>query len=63
MVVDAANWDRSLFIHAPGQSGLPGHRFYDNLMHIWLEGDMIPMSFSRQKVEESDPLYRLTLTP
>jgi penicillin amidase len=63
MVVDVANWDRSLFIHAPGQSGLPGHRFYDNLMHIWLEGDMIPMSFSRQKVEESDPLYRLTLAP
>lgn len=63
MVVDVANWDRSLFIHAPGQSGLPGHRFYDNLMHIWLEGDMIPMSFSREKVESSDPLYRLTLTP
>ncbi len=63
MIVDVANWDRSLFIHAPGQSGLPSHRFYDNLMHIWLEGDMIPMSFSREKVESSDPLYRLTLEP
>lgn len=63
MIVDVANWDRSLFIHAPGQSGLPGHRFYDNLMHIWLEGDMIPMAFSREKVEASDPLYRLKLIP
>lgn len=63
MVIDVANWDRSLFVTCPGQSGLPGHRFYDNLMHIWLEGDMFPMAFSRAQVEESDPLYRLKLTP
>lgn len=63
MVVDVANWDRSFFITCPGQSGLPGHRFYDNLMHIWREGDMIPMAFSREKVEQSDPLYRLELRP
>ncbi|MDW8267562.1 MAG: penicillin acylase family protein [Anaerolineae bacterium] len=61
MVVDVAQWDRSLFIAAPGQSGLPGHRFYDNLIHLWLEDEMIPMAFSRAKVEESDPLYRLEL--
>ncbi len=61
MVIDVANWDRSLFVTCPGQSGLPGHRFYDNLMHIWLEGDMFPMAFTRPKVEESDPLYRLKL--
>ncbi|MCO6450804.1 MAG: penicillin acylase family protein [Caldilineales bacterium] len=63
MVVDLANWDRSTFVCAPGQSGLPGHRFYDSMMHIWLEGEMIPMAFSRQKVEQSDRLYRLELTP
>ncbi|RME85583.1 MAG: penicillin acylase family protein, partial [Caldilineae bacterium] len=63
MVVDLANWDRSTFITCPGQNGLPGHRFYDNLMHIWLEGESIPMAFSRQKVEQSDPLYRLLLAP
>ncbi|NOX60998.1 MAG: penicillin acylase family protein [Chloroflexi bacterium] len=63
MVVDLANWDRSTFITCPGQSGLPGHPFYDNLMHIWLEGEMVPMRFSREKVEESDPLYHLELIP
>ncbi len=63
MVADPANWDRSTFIACPGQNGLPGHRFYDNLMHIWLEGESIPMAFSRAKVEESDPLYTLRLLP
>ncbi len=63
MVVDPDNWDRSTFVTCPGQSGLPSHRFYDNLMHVWLEGEMVPMRFSRAKVEESDPLYRLELTP
>ncbi len=63
MVIDLANWDRSTFVTCPGQSGLPGQRFYDNLLHIWLEGESIPMAFSRHKVEQSDPLYRLQLTP
>jgi len=63
MVADPANWDRSTFIACPGQNGLPGHPFYDNLMHIWLEGETIPMAFTRAKVEESDPLYKLVLAP
>ena len=63
MIVDVANWDRSLFVICPGQSGLPGQRFYDNLMHIWLEGEMAPMAFSRAKVEQSDAIFRLHLRP
>ena len=36
-IFDVADWDRSLVINTPGQSGQPGSRFYGNLLRDWAD--------------------------
>ena len=51
MVVDVGNWDASLCINAPGQSGDPRSRHYGDLAPIWAAGGYVPMLFSRAAVD------------
>jgi penicillin amidase len=37
--------------NAPGESGNPGSRHYDDLVEPWAKGEYHPMPFSRQAVE------------
>jgi penicillin amidase len=50
-VLDLSDWDRSLAINTPGQSGQPGSNFYGNLVEPWAEGAYLPLTFSRGAVE------------
>jgi penicillin amidase len=61
-VLDLADWDRGLATSTPGQSGQLGSPHYGDLLPLWAEGNYIPLSFSRGKVE-SVVRHRLTLTP
>ena len=56
-VVDLADLENSLYIHAPGQSGnlLSGH--YDDLLDLWRRGIYLPMQTDGYGVDHS-----LTLT-
>jgi penicillin amidase len=47
---DLADWDRSLFVLPPGQSGHPGSPHYDDHLQLWLRGDYVPLLFSRDAV-------------
>jgi penicillin amidase len=51
MVCDVGNWDASVCINAPGQSGDPGSPHYGDLAPIWAAGEYVPMLFSRAAVD------------
>jgi len=61
-IFDLHDWDASVGINAPGQSGQPGSKHYDDLLPLWLEGRYFPLSYSKTAVEAvtSDTLV---LTP
>ncbi len=62
MVVDVGNWDAARMTNAPGQSGDPRSRFYDNLLENWANDNELPMLFSRDAVE-SNRAFRIRLAP
>ena len=61
-IFDVANWDRSLVINTPGQSGQPGSKFYGNLLQEWADNKYFNLAFSKEAVEKA-AAHRLTLTP
>jgi penicillin G amidase len=53
MVADVSDWDKTLFINSPGQSGNPASPFYKNLFELWASDQHFPVYFSKEKVEQS----------
>jgi len=51
-ILDTGNWDNSVAINAPGQSGQPGSPHYSDLLRMWSEGAYFPLLYSRQAVEK-----------
>jgi penicillin G amidase len=49
-ILDTADWDRSLVINVPGQSGQPGSPYYSNLLPIWQENRYFPLVYSTKAV-------------
>lgn len=62
MVLDVGNWDAGLFVNAPGQSGDPLSRHYDDHLTPWSEESYLPLLYSRKAVEEA-AVQRLVLAP
>ncbi|WP_147112700.1 penicillin acylase family protein [Tateyamaria sp. syn59] len=62
MVVDVGAWDNSVWINAPGQSGVPGTVHYDDLTPLWAAGSYVPMLYSLQAIEAATRT-RITLIP
>ncbi len=50
-ICDVGDWDRSLALNAPGQSGQPGSKHYSDLLKRWEEADYFPLLFSRQAID------------
>ncbi|MCC7009512.1 MAG: penicillin acylase family protein [Acidobacteria bacterium] len=50
LVMDVGDWDRSVWINAPGQSGDPRSPHYADLAAPWARGEYVPMLFSEQAV-------------
>ena len=61
-IFDVANWDRSLVINTPGQSGQPGSRFYGNLLQDWAANKYFTLAFSKSAVDQA-AAHRLRLEP
>jgi penicillin amidase len=51
IVVDTENWDNSLGLNNPGQSGNVNDRHYRDLYELWARGKYFPALYSRSKVE------------
>ena len=62
MVVDVGDWDRSVFINVPGQSGDPGSPHYADLAPIWGRRDHVPMLYGRAAVDAATETI-ITLSP
>ena len=53
MVLDVGNWDQSVTINTPGQSGNPFSAHYRDLAPLWAAGDYVPLAYSREAVERA----------
>jgi penicillin G amidase len=62
IIADTENWDNSLGLNNPGQSGDPASPHYRDLFEIWSRGKYFPIFYSRAKVE-SVTEARQILTP
>ncbi len=61
-ILDTADWDRSLAVNTPGQSGQPGSPHYSDLLPLWDQGEYFPLIYSRKAVE-TNAQDRLVLAP
>jgi penicillin amidase len=53
MVLDVGDWDASLAINTPGQSGDPASPHYGDLFSLWAEGRYVPLLWTRDAVEQA----------
>ncbi len=61
-LVDFADLDKALWIHATGQSGHPASKHYKDFLPLWSAGQYHPMLWSRKRVE-AEAETRLVLKP
>lgn len=50
-IMDLSDWDKSVAVNVPGQSGQPGSPHYSDLLPLWDEGHYFPLSYSREGVD------------
>lgn len=61
ILVDTEDWDRTMGINTPGQSGDPDNPHYRDLFGLWAENGYFPVYFSREKVQSAaEKTTRLT---
>jgi penicillin G amidase len=53
MVLDVGDWDQSMAINAPGQSGDPQNPHYADLLRAWAEGRYVPLLFTRPAIDRA----------
>lgn len=51
IVADPENWDNSVGLNTPGQSGNPDDPHYRDLFELWARGKYFPVAYSRARVE------------
>jgi len=49
-IADLSNWDNSLMINAPGQSGDYTSPYYSNLFELWATDQYFPAMYSKSKI-------------
>ena len=62
IVIDVGDWDNSVWINAPGQSGDPRSPHYADLAPVWAKGEYFPMPYGRASVDEATEM-RIRLRP
>jgi penicillin G amidase len=53
MVLDVGQWDNSVAVNTPGQSGDPSSPHYRDLFPLWLSGQYFPLLYSRSAIEQA----------
>ncbi len=51
IIADTEDWDNSIGINTPGQSGDSDNPHYRDLFPLWAQGQYFPVAYSRRKVE------------
>ena len=52
LVIDVGDWDKSVFVNAPGQSGDPATPHYSDLMPLWARSFYAPLLYTRAAIDE-----------
>ncbi|HEY3784778.1 MAG TPA: penicillin acylase family protein [Steroidobacteraceae bacterium] len=50
-IFDLSDWDKSVAVNVPGQSGQPGSKHFDDLLPLWSAGKYFPLKFSKAAVD------------
>lgn len=53
ILVPVGDWDHTLGINSPGQSGDPDSPYYDNLFEMWAGDRYFPLYYSRDSIMEN----------
>ncbi len=61
-ILDLSDWNRSVGVNVPGQSGQPASPHYSDLIPLWSEGAYFPLLYSREAVEK-EATDKLVLQP
>jgi penicillin amidase len=61
-ILDTSDWDQSVAVNTPGQSGQPGSPHYSDLMPLWDAGRYFSLLYSRKAVE-AEITDRMVLQP
>ena len=51
IIADTDDWDNTVGLNTPGQSGDPDSPHYRDLFELWAQGSYFPVAYSRAKVE------------
>jgi penicillin G amidase len=51
LVIDVGDWDNSVCINAPGQSGDPRSPHYGDLASAWARGQYVPLLYSQMRID------------
>ncbi|MHA6668518.1 penicillin acylase family protein [Homoserinimonas sp. A447] len=62
IVIDVGNWDASLAMNAPGQSGNMQSPHYTDLFEVWARGEAFPLLYARESIEAAAE-HIIKLTP
>ncbi|CAN7667818.1 penicillin acylase family protein [Neorhizobium tomejilense] len=62
LVMDVGDWDNSVCINTPGQSGDPRSRHYGDLASIWSKGEYVPLLYSEARIAR-ETIHRIMLLP
>jgi penicillin amidase len=62
LILDAADWDRSVGMNAPGQSGAATSPHFADMARLWAEGNYVFLPFSKAAVQTAAETM-LVLTP
>ncbi|MBZ5493593.1 MAG: penicillin acylase family protein [Acidobacteriia bacterium] len=61
-IIDLSDWDRSVFLNIPGQSGDPYSPHYRDHIDLWQKKEYAPMLYTRAAIEQNT-IHWLTLVP
>ncbi|MHA2180554.1 MAG: penicillin acylase family protein [Promethearchaeota archaeon] len=50
---DLSDWDKSIGVIPGGQSGLPFHKHYNDLMKLWIKGKYIPLLYTKEAISKN----------
>ena len=50
---DLSDWDKSIGVIPGGQSGLPFHKHYKDLMKLWVRGKYIPLLYTKEAISKN----------
>ncbi|CDZ29768.1 penicillin acylase family protein [Neorhizobium galegae] len=62
LVLDIGDWDNSVCINTPGQSGDPRSPHYGDLSSLWSKGEYVPLLYSDARIAQ-ETTHLITLLP